>query len=217
MLCNHSHTWISCVMNSLMNSIVFHLNCIKNRVFSPNFHFTHPCLLFRAHPLPNSIPLLILHTVTIPKLYEPSSYAKLLAIPEFVECREIFLRVGWGPFLACLQGHDDGISLKFTLGFDGRLACVGSLSFLVSEESIASAMKFPWVGDQWFKQHQFPWPTYNIVFKHEFQNVSGVKGYSKELIKADLINPFIVITRIITCEGRYFVFKDFHFHLLAHF
>ena len=32
-----------------------------------------------------------------------------------------------------------------------------------------------------------------------------------------MINPLIVITIIITCEGRYFVFKAFHFCLLAHF
>jgi hypothetical protein len=32
-----------------------------------------------------------------------------------------------------------------------------------------------------------------------------------------LIDPLIIITRLITCEGRYFVFKDCHFHLLAHF
>jgi hypothetical protein len=32
-----------------------------------------------------------------------------------------------------------------------------------------------------------------------------------------MINPLIVITRIITCEGRYYVFKAFHFRLLSHF
>jgi hypothetical protein len=32
-----------------------------------------------------------------------------------------------------------------------------------------------------------------------------------------LVNPLIVITRLITCEGRYSTFKDCHFRLLAHF
>jgi hypothetical protein len=153
----------------------------------------------------------------MPKRYEPSSYADLFSIPEFTQCREVFLRAGWGPFLACLQGHDDGFSLQFTLRFDGRMARVGSLAFLVSEESISSATKLPRVGDRWFKHHQLPRPSYNRVFKPEFQNVSGAKGYSKEWIKDELINPLIVITRIITCEGRYSVFKAFHFRLLAHF
>jgi hypothetical protein len=33
----------------------------------------------------------------------------------------------------------------------------------------------------------------------------------------ELINPLIVITRLITCEGRYSTFKACHFRLLAHF
>jgi hypothetical protein len=33
----------------------------------------------------------------------------------------------------------------------------------------------------------------------------------------ELINPLIIITRLITCEGRYSTFKTCHFRLLAHF
>jgi hypothetical protein len=32
-----------------------------------------------------------------------------------------------------------------------------------------------------------------------------------------LVNPLIIITSLITCEGRYSTFKSFHFILLAHF
>jgi hypothetical protein len=60
-----------------------------------------------------------------------------------------------------------------------------SLAFLVFDELISSATKFPRVGYRWFKHHQFPCPSYNKVFKPEFQNVSGAKGYSKECIKDD--------------------------------
>jgi len=143
--------------------------------------------------------------------------AELLAILEFTECREIFLRAGWGPFLANMQGHNDGALLQFTFGFDGRLDPIGYLAFLVSKESISLATKFPRVGYWWFKHHQFPHPSYNRIFKPKFQNVSGAKGYSKEWIKDELINPLIIITRLITCEGRYYVFKACHFRLLPHF
>jgi hypothetical protein len=179
MMHNHSHTWRSCVMNSLKNSTVSTSIALKIGYFSPITIPLIPCFLCRAHPLPNSFLLLILHTVTMPKLYEPSSYTELLVIPKFTECREIFLRIGWGQFLASLQGHDDGVSLQLALGFYGRLARIGSLDFLVSEESISLSMKFPWVGDRWFKHHQLPRPRYNRVFKPEFQNVSIAKGYSK--------------------------------------
>jgi hypothetical protein len=89
--------------------------------------------------------------------------------------------------------------------------------FVVFEESIASSTKLPRVGDHWFKHHPFPRESYNMVFKLEFQNIFGAKGYSKEWIKEELINPLIVITRLITCEGRYSIFKSCHFRLLAHF
>jgi hypothetical protein len=151
------------------------------------------------------------------KRYESSSYADLFVILEFTQCREVFLRAGWGLFLAHLQGHDDSISMQFTLGFDGRMAHVGSLIFVVSEESISSITKLPRVGDRWFKHHQLQRASYNRVFKPKFQNIFGAKGYSKEWIKEELINPLIVITRIMTCEGRYYVFKACHFILLAHF
>jgi hypothetical protein len=39
----------------------------------------------------------------------------------------------------------------------------------------------------------------------------------KECIKQELVNPLIIITRLITCEGRYSTFKACHFRLLAHF
>jgi hypothetical protein len=62
--------------------------------------------------------------------------------------------------------------------------------FVASEESIASATKLPRVGDCQFKHHdQLPRASYNRVFKIEFQNISGAKGYSKEWIKEDLIKP----------------------------
>jgi hypothetical protein len=67
------------------------------------------------------------------------------------------------------------------------MAHMGSLAFLVYEESIASATKLPLVGDRWFKHQQLPQSSYNKVFKPEFQNVSGAKGYSKESIKDELI------------------------------
>jgi hypothetical protein len=89
--------------------------------------------------------------------------------------------------------------------------------FLAFEESISSATNLPSVGDRQFKHQQLPRESYNRVFKTKFLNIFGATGYSKEWIKEELINPLIVITRLITCEGRYSVFKACHFQLLAHF
>ena len=92
--------------------------------------------------------------VTMPKRYEPSSYVDLFSILEFAQCREVFLRASWGPFLSILQGHDDNLPMQFAVGFDGRIAHVGSLNFAVTKESIAATTKLPRMGDRWFKNHQ---------------------------------------------------------------
>jgi hypothetical protein len=107
--------------------------------------------------------------------------------------------------------------MQFLVGFDGKTSHVGSLTFKVTEESIAAATKLQRMGDRWFKNHQSPHSSYNMVFKPEFEIISGETGYAKEWIKEELVNPLIVITRLITCEGRYSTFKSFHFRLLAHF
>ena len=69
--------------------------------------------------------------------HEPTEYGHLLAMPEFLACNELFIRAGWHPFLTTLQGHDDVVSLQFSLGFDGHTAKVGSMVFQVTEKSVA--------------------------------------------------------------------------------
>ena len=56
--------------------------------------------------------------------HEPSKYGQLLIMPEFLACKEMFIRAGWNSFLTNLQGHDDVVSLQFALGFDGHTAKV---------------------------------------------------------------------------------------------
>ena len=84
----------------------------------------------------------------MPMIYEPSSYAYLFSIPEFAQCREVFLHAGWGPFLSSLKGHNDGLSMQFAIGFDGKTTHVGSLIFEFIEESIAATTKLPRMGDR---------------------------------------------------------------------
>jgi hypothetical protein len=107
--------------------------------------------------------------------------------------------------------------MQFVVGFDGKTTHVGSLNFSITEESIVAATKLPRMEDRWFKNHQLPCSSYNRVFKPKFERISGEKGYPKEWIKLELVNPLIIITRLITCEGRYSTFKACHFRLLAHF
>jgi hypothetical protein len=172
---NHTQT----VLNLCHFLACFHPCLVKFSLYS-NCTQTMPNLcLYVAQFFPflvNSNP------VTMPKRYKPSSYADLFSIPEFTQCREVFLRVGWGPFLSILQGHDDDLSMKFVVGFDGEISHLGSLNFAVIEESIVVATKLPRMGERWFKNHQLSRSSYNRVFKPKFESISGEKGYDKEWI-----------------------------------
>jgi len=72
---------------------------------------------------------------------EPTSWEELESLEEFQAFREKLLTHGWGDFLHSLQGHDELVSLKFALGFDGRRSHIGTLVFEVSEETIARVTK----------------------------------------------------------------------------
>ena len=58
------------------------------------------------------------------------------------------MRASWGAILSSLQGDDDGLSMKFSVGFDGKTTHVGSLTFEVTEDSIAATTKLPRMGDR---------------------------------------------------------------------
>ena len=97
-------------------------------------------------------------------------------MPEFLACKEMFIRARWNSFLTNLQGHDDAVSLQFSLGFNGHTAKVGSLEFSVTEESITLATGLPRTGDRWFKNFRLPRKDYDCVFKPEFLAIKGEKA-----------------------------------------
>lgn len=86
--------------------------------------------------------------------HEPTSLSELLTLIEFRDCREIFIQVGWNPFLTALSCCDDEVSLQFVVGFDGNQAQIGPLVFSVSEEPIAQATGLPRTDKRWFKNYK---------------------------------------------------------------
>ena len=153
----------------------------------------------------------------MPNRLEPKSCQDLFQMPEFRECREVFFRVGWNPFLHILQGYDKEISLIFVKGFDGKMARVGHLLFPVTKETIADATKHPREGACWHKYLFLPRSTYDFALKSGYQHVANAKGFHQEWIKSEYINPLIIIIHLITCERKFNVFKACNLRLLAHF
>ena len=47
--------------------------------------------------------------------------------------------------------------------------------------------------------------------------MTGIKGFHRSWIKPKYLNPLTVIIHLITCEGKFSIFKYCHLHLLAHF
>ena len=103
------------------------------------------------------------------------------------------------------------------MGFDGREERVGHLVFSVTEESISHATKLPREGERWHKHWFVLRASHNFALKPECHHVSGNKGYHHSWIKPEYLNPLIVIIHLVTCEGKFGVFKSCHLHLLAHF
>ena len=110
-----------------------------------------------------------------------------------------------------------GNLISFCNGFDGRMVRVGHLSLQVIEESIACATKLPREGEWWHKHWFVPRASHNFVLNLEFRHVAGIKGYHHSWINPEYINPLTVIIHLVTCEGKFSIFKSRHLHLLAHF
>ena len=69
----------------------------------------------------------------MPNQFERERYQDLFKMTEFKECREVFFCASWNPFLHLMQGYDEEISLLFAMGFNGRMAMVGHITFSVTE------------------------------------------------------------------------------------
>ena len=103
------------------------------------------------------------------------------------------------------------------MGFDGRESRVSHLVSQVTEESIAQDTKLPWEGEHWHKHWFIPRASHNFALKPECHHLSRSKGYHHSWIKLEYLNPLTVIIHLVTCEGKFSIFKSCHLCLLAHF
>ena len=110
---------------------------------------------------------------------ELERYQDLFWIPKFQECQEIFFRAGWNPFLHLLQGYDEDILLLFVKGFDGKMARVGYLTFMVTEETITVATKLPTEGTHWHKHLFLPQSSHDFALRMYFQHAAGTRGFHR--------------------------------------
>jgi len=148
---------------------------------------------------------------------EPTSWADLEALEGFQSFKEKLSAHGWDYFLHLLQGHNEAITLKFALGFDGRRAHMGSLTFQVSEQTIARVTRLPRTGKTCSKNSKVSKLDFKPFLKEEYETVSSTKGYPELWIKPEFHKPLAIIQRVIACAGRYSYFQAYHLRILAHF
>jgi len=148
---------------------------------------------------------------------EPTSWADLEALEGFQSFRVKLAAHGWEYFLHLLQGHNEAITLKFALGFDGRRAHMGSLTFEVSEQTIARVTHLPRTGKTCSKNSKVSKHDFKPFLKEEYETVSSTKGYPELWIKPEFHKPLAIIQRVIACAGRYSYYQAYHLRILAHF
>jgi hypothetical protein len=83
--------------------------------------------------------------------HELKTYTDLEVLPKYEATKHIFQKAGWEPFFKKFDGHDDLITLQFTLRFHGGLAKVGELEFEVIEKFISEAIQLPSTSQKWTK------------------------------------------------------------------
>ena len=100
--------------------------------------------------------------------------------------------------------------------FDGVIALVGTLKFAVTKESIGLAMKLPYTGEKWGKNHKVPRVLFQHLFLLEYKDVDSSKGFSEHWLQEQYRAPMRIVNRVIGCTSRYTMFFPFHFKILLH-
>ena len=80
--------------------------------------------------------------------FELSGPEMLEADPKFLA---LFEKIDWKLFFWVFSGHNEEVTKRFALSFDGNIAQIGDLQLVIDEEFISKATKLPWTGECWFK------------------------------------------------------------------
>ena len=108
---------------------------------------------------------------------EPTSWEELDAMEEFQAYKQKLLDHCWSDFLHSLQGNDDLVSLKFAMGFDGRMAHLIPLIIKVLEETISWVTRLPRTGARCNKNTKVSKEDFKLFLKDEYKMIHGTKGY----------------------------------------
>lgn len=94
---------------------------------------------------------------------------------------------------------------------------MGSLTFEVSELTIARVTRLPRTRKACRKNSKVSKHDFKPFLKEEYETVSNTKGYPELWIKPEFHKPLAIIQWVIACAGRYSYYQAYHLRILAHF
>ena len=67
------------------------------------------------------------------------------------EVLALFEKIDWKLFFWGFSEHNEEVTRRFALSFDGNVAQIGDLQLVVDDEFISKDTKLPQTGERWFK------------------------------------------------------------------
>jgi hypothetical protein len=144
---------------------------------------------------------------------EPEGVELLEAYPQMAQR---FRDVGWFEYLTTFQGHDEQVSMDFSLNFDGHEVEIGKMLMLVTEQTIAKACRLVVGGERWWKKEHVVTKFVNQFLLPNKQNSNWRRGVPHSWIRLEWHTALIIIHRYITCEGRFSLVYIYHIRILMH-
>lgn len=124
--------------------------------------------------------------------FEPEG-SELLAADQ--ETTQFIDRAEWGKFFDSFSGHNIEVTRRFSLSLKGRVAQIGDLQLVLSEDFIAQATELPRTGEKWFKKgkvNKTKWKQFLLPLPGDFDDTFG---FPVKLLKPQWMPLFRLIVR----------------------
>ena len=136
----------------------------------------------------------------------------------YPKIREMLQQAGWLQFLEKFNGFHKEVTKTFARSFNGAEVEIGDVKFTITEAFIAEAAELPRQGERWFKNREFHNEACRQMLKTPGMDVSIFKkGIPSSALKNKWQNMFLILQKIITCEGRFGTLYVYHIRLMMHF
>ena len=101
------------------------------------------------------------------------------------------------------------------MSFDGNVAQIGDLQLVIDEEFISKATKLPQTGERWFKGSRIDKKKFKQFLLPLSKEYAHLKlSFPIKYLRNQWRAPFEVISRYISCDGRYSNVQLYHMRIL---